>query len=465
MQSPHRLFRLLCVCFLFGAAIYSIVWNGPDCTDQKQICSYRNRTVELTGVVGAEPDRRIMNTRYALAVESVKALGQTNPALGRVLVAARNYPEYHHGDRLTVLCRLRWPDPNENEGRFRYDKYLIKEGYSAICTANKTAFVGKTETSRVKSGLLAIKEKVAERINALWGEPEASFMAGLLYGSRAGLPADILAAFNAVGLTHLIAVSGFNLSIIAVVLISAAIYAGAWRGQASYGVAAAIWLFVVFTGGSASVTRAAAMASLVILGERLGRPTRSANILLCAAALMAAFNPFIVLWDAGFQLSFLSTWGLMFVAPRLKEYAVFSRLPSFLESVLVPTLSAIIATMPLTLYQFGRVSLMAPLANLLVAPIIPWLMLFGFSAVVLSIVVFPLGQLVAWVAALGLDYGILIAQTLGAVPGGSLSLSIPLVFMCALYGLLFLWLKKYRWSRLARATIWRPANTTNGKNI
>jgi len=155
-------------------------------------------------------------------------------------------------------------------------------------------------------------------------------------------------------------------------------------------------------------------------------------------------NPYILLWDAGFQLSFLATLGLVYVSPVLS--AVIPQAENkwivALREPLVSTLSAIIATLPLILYQFGRLSLVAPLVNVLVLWSIPWLMLFGFVSLVLGFIFYPVGQLVAWVAGFGLRYVIMVVDFFGNKSWSAVTFQVPWWAMVAMYLALVIVIRK-----------------------
>jgi competence protein ComEC len=285
------------------------------------------------------------------------------------------------------------------------------------------------------SRILNVKGLVAEKVNQLWHEPHASFMAGLLYGYRGGL-GSLNEAFNRTGVTHIIAISGYNISIVASILF-AVLVKGFWinRKKAFWGILIGIGLFVLFTGASASVVRAGIMGSLVLLARQLGRQKAIANVLALTALLMTLHNPFVLLWDAGFQLSFVAVVGLIYLAPLLAPK--FEKIPEAfgLRESVVSTLSAIIATLPLIAYQFGRVSLVALPANILILWLIPFLMMLGFLAVMLSFIFMPVAQVIAWIAWAGLSYIILVVKWLSGLGFASVSVVVPFVVVLVLYGM------------------------------
>lgn len=459
----NKLYRFVGLCFLFfifGAWRFLI--TVPNCRDPAAVCFYNDKKITLQGIIAEEPDRRIEATYYTVAATNYR---------GRVLVKLPNYPEYQYGERMAFSCSLKVPT-NQEDSTFRYDKYLASSGVWSVCSFPSVVSAApgpaaETVLIFLMRPILQFKDGIATRIERLWPEPVASFVASILYGSKAGLPAELSTNFSRTGITHIIAVSGFNVTIIATVLMSILITLGLWRRQAFWVVIAVIILFTIFSGLSASAVRAAVMGLIVLTGQYLGRLSRMGTVLIFTAAVMMLGNPYVLLWDAGFQLSFLATLGLVYVSPILSSVIARSEerttkqspvrpdnlnkgIAAFLSVArndkifepLVSTLSAIIATTPLIMYQFGRLSLVAPLVNILVLWIIPWLMLFGFVAVVLSFIFFPLGQLVAWVGALGLWYVILVATFFGRQSWSAINFSLPWWTMLGLYTVLIYYVQK-----------------------
>lgn len=467
--------------FLFGAWWAVVV--APNCHNPGNVCFYNDRLVELSGTILGEPDRRIDKTNYRVTVNTLSA----QPIIGRVLVSAKNYPEYNYGDELKFKCRLQAPE-NKEGSTFRYDKYLGKEDVWSLCTPSVISSVARnisrdsssasslTRNDRLTAAeflmkyILIFKKKLDTQVNALWPQPESGLMAGILYGSKNGLPPDFLENFSNTGVTHIIAVSGFNITIIATVLMSTLIAVGLWRRQAFWVALVCLWLFTALSGLSASVVRAAIMGTLVLVAVRLGRKNEIGTALVFTAAVMLVINPYLLVWDAGFQLSFLATVGLVYISPILerviasaaKQSLSFSEPTKGIASLIalarndsvkkvvnvigesfITTLSAIIITLPLIMYQFGRLSLVAPLVNILILWIVPWLMLVGFVAIVASVIFFPLGQLIAYIANFGLDYVIKITQIFGERSWSSLNLALPWWGMVALYILLCYLLAKH----------------------
>ena len=422
----RRVVACLVMSCLFG--LIRMTLAEPDCTHLTNICFFDNRVVVAEGLIVREPDRQIRNPRYSINVDKIEG---KETVVGKILLMTKNYPAYNYGDRLRFECRLRRPasGPDQN---FYYDKYLAKDGIFITCQFPKSLQKIGQQDSGV-GYIYKFKDLVADRVNLLWPEPESSFMAGILYGSRSGLPPDIKDAFAKTGIAHIVAVSGYNISVVTKLFLLLLLFVGLWRRQSFWVTLGALASFTLFTGASASVVRAAFMGGIVLVGEYIGRPSSIGTSLVVAATSMVALNPYILVWDIGFQLSFIATAGLVYISPFLKnKLGKIATIP-FIGEVLIATLAAEVATLPLILYYFGQLSLVAPFVNLLVLWVIPWLMLGGFVAILASWLWYPLGQVLAWMAEIGLKYVLVVVKWFGEQSWSATPLTISGVFMVIWY--------------------------------
>ncbi len=392
--------------------------------------------VILAGTVTDEPDRRPTMTHYTLAVERIRiGSGATRAARGRVLVRdTQGWPRYGYGDRLRVTGTLRKPWAiNE----FRYDRYLELQGISALVTSaalEQPAVAGSAMGggTMLLGALYALKEQFEKRIGQIQPEPHASFLAGLLTGSRRSIPKDVQEDFQVTGLTHILAISGYNVTII-LALFGGLLFWLPLRARFLPSLAALL-AFTLFTGASASVVRAAIMGALGLLALQTGRKAELRLMILWAAFPMLLWKPQYLWWDAGFQLSFLAVAGLVETGALLHPLTRFFPDALGIRESLAATLSAQLFTLPWILFLFHRVSLVAPLANLLVAPLIPIAMLLGFLSVALSAVSFPLGQAAGYGAWGVLELILRITHALASIPSASFSASLGLGSLVLLYG-------------------------------
>ena len=430
-QRKLNRFVIWCVLFFIvgGLRFYLSIPN----LSVDNLSYYNSQYVFFDGTINAEI---ITNTNNSQAVVEANTL-YGKKISGKVLVSLPMYTDFKFGDQIKLGCNLQ--TPKGQDSFLNYDKYLARQGIFSQCTGQVKIFkTGESNSGweKIEIKFFNLKNNLQAQVNKLWPEPTGALAAGLLYGARSNLDTQVSADFSRIGLTHIIAVSGYNISVVSVILMGSLISVGLNRRRAFYVAIFGIVLFVLFTGASASVVRAGVMGVIVLIGSQLGRMSRVGSVLIFTAALMLLLNPFVLIWDVGFQLSFLSTVGLIYISPILNNFfSTWSKkiiLKNLIEQMCT-TLSAIIVTLPLILFQFGRLSLVAPLANLLILWIVPFLMLGCFVAIIASYIFFPAGLLVAWVAYLGLLYVIIMAHYLASWPWASVQFSLPLSAMMFMY--------------------------------
>jgi len=388
----------------------------------------RGEYVTVRGTIVAEPDKRPMKTKYTIAVrELTTASGSRTGITGNILATDhRQWPEYQYGDSVEVRGILEKPTEIET---FHYDRYLSRYGIYAVMYRASLQPLAPTLYSPFPTPnpnptphrlLFSIKSRFEAQINRLYAEPHASFMAGLLTGSRRGIPEKLMEHFNTTGLTHIIAISGYNITIVITVISGMLFWLPLkWRFIPAVG---AIIAFTAFVGASAAVVRAAIMGILGLLALQCGRQYDLRLGILWTAFCMLVWNPKQLWYDAGFQLSFLAVLGLTEMAPLLERW--FRRIPTALgmREALQMTCAAQLAAVPLIIHLFGRFSLVAPFANVLVAPVIPLAMLFGFAGTVLSFIAFLPGQMIAYLGWGCLEWIVQITTVLANIPYASVNM-------------------------------------------
>jgi len=283
--------------------------------------------------------------------------------------------------------------------------------------------------SHIGAVLAGWRDVIIDKISLVLPEPQGSLMSGILLGNRVKLDHDLIDTFRAVGLTHIIAVSGYNLTILTANAVS--IFWPVIGRRALWVSAAIIIIFVIITGAPASILRAAVMAMTVILAKYLGRPSRGVNVLIFASALLVVFEPKI-LFDVGFQLSVAATYGLIRLSPYIGRLLAPTPIPPTLKQIIAETLAAIIMTTPLIIGHFERLSVVSPLSNLLVLPLIPLTMAIGIISIPLLIVVPAVGNFLLLASWPLLTWIIFISQKLASWQFASTNLTLPVWTIAAL---------------------------------
>ncbi|HLC38790.1 MAG TPA: ComEC/Rec2 family competence protein [Patescibacteria group bacterium] len=443
-----RLMVIAGLFFLFGI-FYSHFYEmrHPD-----QLSSWQNQTVQIQGQIVKTPDIKSDQQQFVILTYRIHPENQKDfqNAQGKILIKLRRFPEYQQGQWLEISGEILKP---KSSSEFDYGQYLAKSEIYSLMSYPKITEIEKpvdlkqnfvaSSWQALLSALSKAKQNFSQKINLILPEPESSFLAGLLIGAKNSIPENLMSAFNLTGTTHIVVISGFNITIIIKVFMS---LTKRWSKKLSIITAVlGVFLFTVMVGAEPPVVRAAVMAMFIIWAERLGRKSDISLALIITALLMVLINPRIIRADLGFQLSFMAVAGLIWFVPILENYfsrwRLYPKIPKIITEPLLATLSAQILTTPLILFNFHRISVVAPIVNVLILPIIPLAMLLGFLAVMSSFIFISFSQVVGWFSWLVLKYIILVVTNFAKIPFASLeqiTISSPILFSWYLLMAVFL---------------------------
>src|SRR5215212_2180001 len=439
--SPF-LFILLTALFL-GALRYQV--SIPQ-FNAFHIAFYNDREYDLliTGTLVEPPDYRDNYTNLRLKVTHVDTGDRELPANGLLLARVSSNQIFHYGNILRLRGKLKTPPENED---FSYRDYLAAQHIHSYMTSAEVTVLPGNAGNPFYRLMYAIKDRSLENIYRMFPDPESSLMAGILLGVDTGLTSKLQQAFKNTGTAHIIAISGFNISIIAGLFVT---FFSRFLGPRRGAILAIIGIifYTLLVGADAAVVRAALMGSLALFAKQVGRRQFALNTLLAVALLMCLWNP-LYIWDVGFQLSFFATLGLILYADPFSQFAnrIITRyFPAsaaersaelFSEFVLL-TLAAQVTTIPIMAYHFQRLSLVSFIANPFILPPQPAVMILGGFAVLLSFIWLPLGQVAAWMAWPFVVYTIRMVELFDRVPHGTLFLGkLSIWFVIVVYALLF----------------------------
>jgi competence protein ComEC len=395
-RAPRRRdLALALACAALGALRYgaSIPPAGPD--DVRLLAGRGEITV--AGTVVGDPKRSEDGQQVTLQADTARMNAASRPVEGLILVAMPPFPIYRHGDRLAVTGKLKMPRAAERPSDFDYRAYLAHRGIHVLISEPKEVRPLPAAGGGPLRLLYDARETCRATMIRLLPEPQASLIVGILLGIQSSIPDDVYANFSATGTSHILVVSGWNFTIVAALLggLTARLRLGRWT--AFWLTLTMMWIYALFTGGSAAVLRAAVMASLMVLARSSERRSEPWTLLLAACWIISAADPH-TLWDLGFQLSALATASLFAFARPVESWLgerppfTWAWMAPFTEA-LTATLAAQVLTLPLILSAFGNLSLIAPLANVLLVPVVPYAMLFGSLALAGGLLWLPLGQL------------------------------------------------------------------------
>ena len=421
--------------------------------DENYIQFYNDKTaVELKGTVSQAPDVRDKSTHLYLSGIELKTADGWQKLKGTVLIFVPRFPVYNYGDELLVKGKLETPQPIDN---FNYPGYLSNQGIYSTMLSPQTYLIGTGKGFRPLARVYALRNRLSQAMSATIPEPQASLAQGMILGIRGNITPELQNAFIQSGTMHILVISGSQFNIVAGILVATGIWLfGKRRFFYIWLALAAIWIYALLTGMSPPVIRSTVMVSIFLFADLLGRQKSAMTAIGFAAALMIAITPKI-LADASFQLTFMSTLGMVVVAPRLQNWGKniiadklgeeggFVKTADWVADSLFVTLGVTIAIWPLLVYYFGIFSVVSPLASLLVLPALPYLLGSGTLAAVLGIFLLPVGQIVGWLAWLAAFYMLVIINgfaklTFSAINVGTINPAWIWAYFAALAAILWL---------------------------
>ncbi len=322
----------------------------------------------LYGTIVEEPEQRQNNQRLTVLLDEPKE---------KILLLVDYEKEYEFGDKIKFKGKIKAPENfiTDQGKEFDYVNYLRKDGIFRLISNSTVGTISKGDGYELKKYLFRFKNFFLEKMNRIIPQPESKLMGGLILGERSSFDDDLREQFINTGTIHIVALSGFNVTIVAEWIIKIFSFlpriAGSLMGMAS------IIIFILMTGGSSTAIRAGIMASLMLLARMTGRDYDALRIIILTGSVMVFLNPLILLYDVSFQLSFMATIAVIFLSPKMEKYFHFIKW-EYLRDIVSVTFSAYIFVLPFILYKMGNLSLVALPANILILPFIPLTMLMGF---------------------------------------------------------------------------------------
>ncbi len=412
----------------------------------KDLAYYNDQgKVELVGQISADPDRRERSLMLRVRVQSIRfADGHSQPVRGEALLRLPAGGDWRYGEQIEIWGQPLTPPENE---AFSYRAYLSRQGIRTLIEYPAIQKTGLQSGNPLLRAAFWLRERAYQAINRLFPQPEAALLSGILLGLDKDLPTDLERAFQDTGTAHIIAISGFNMAILSGLFIQlfGRVLPRAWAALAAV---LAILFYTLLVGANPAVVRAAVMSGLAVFGHLIGRSAAGLNPLAFSAAVMCLFNPDLP-WDVSFQLSFTATLGLVLYAGPLQ-----SALTRWLEKKLTApaarkiaapvseyflfTLAAQVTTLPVILYHFERLSGSTLLANPLVLPVQPAVMILSGLAAIAGMLLPPLGQFLGWLAWPFAAYTLRVVELLSRLPRGVFTVGqVSLGAVAAFYALLF----------------------------
>jgi competence protein ComEC len=336
-------------------------------------------------------------------------------ASGNVQTWIPRFPRVLEGEVLVIHGRLE--QPSEFTDEFSYVGYLQSKDIYSVMYRPGVRYTGQREIGAVQNLLYRFRDRCIAKVNKLLPEPHASLLAGMLFGVKRGMPESFSLALQRTGTTHIIAASGYNVTLVVQAVFSLLSFLHR-RARIACSIAG-VWGFVILAGASPPVVRAGVMGTFTLAGVLLGSEATVHIGLPLSAALMILVSPEMI-GDIGFQLSFLSSFGLVYGVPVLKRFLGW--MPDMLEESTIVTMAAFIITAPLIIHHFGTISVIAIVANFLVIPTIAYVMALGVLLLLIPGFLELVATGISCAVWLPLEYFIAVVERLASLPFASVDI-------------------------------------------
>jgi competence protein ComEC len=381
----------LLFAFGFGFFYYHLFLNLREASTRIDL----GREINFSGIVVSEPRKY-----EEVQVFRIKLLP---PHEGKIEVLLPRANEVKYGDLLALRGEVEAPASAREMPTAFFPEMEIKARHRGFW---------------LKRQLLIFKDALVYQFHRFLPADSAALASGLTFGVRSDFSSDFKKAMTQSGTTHLVALSGYNISILVLAIFNTF---GRWLPRRATFILTTVFiiLFVVMTGGEASIFRAGIMGFLALLAKESGRQYSFRNAIALTAFGMTVFDPAVLAYDVGFQLSFLSLLGLVYLMPALAQISGWGRKDagflSWRENLLT-TVCAQIAVLPVLLHRFREFSFLGVAANTLILGFVPYTMFLSFVLAGLGLVSYYLGLALAWLVNALLIYEISVIKLFAALP-------------------------------------------------
>ncbi|OGD63820.1 hypothetical protein A2215_02815 [Candidatus Berkelbacteria bacterium RIFOXYA2_FULL_43_10] len=389
------------------SVLEGVVVNNPEINSNRQTIILKIETQS-----GESADENIKIDKKVLAISYIEP-----------------YPEFRYGDRLSVEGCVNDPKITPT---FNQENYLKPKGVTKVieCFPKAEKLGGESGIKfQLFGGLYSISKNIDKSLRKSYSEPYASLASGLILGGSKKLPENIKESLSRTSLTHIVALSGYNVTII-ITALTFLLSTKAGPKRSFYLGSILVVIFILMTGAASSVIRAGIFSLLIIFGRTIGRKGNQGNILLLAALVMLIINPYALRYDLGFQLSFMAFLGLVYLSPVLRTLAgrILRREIPEGFGILWDTLAAQTMVLPIILYNFGTISYIAPLANVAVLWAVPLAMGVSALTAFVGLVFSPAGRVFAYITQIVLEYIIFMVERFSNFKYAASEISIKNIF-------------------------------------
>lgn len=342
------------VVVALGGGVLIGLWRGSYiAADLRTYDVLIGKTVVLSGKVVEDTET---NKRGQIVVRLVDVKIEKENLAGSIWLTAKRGAQYDLKRGDTVVARSK-----------------LTEGFGTFAATAYSADILQVNEPRPPDAALAVRDWFGTAVQRVLPEPQASLGLGYLVGQRRGLPEELSAALQTAGLMHIVVASGYNLTIL--VRLARRLFEKISKYLSLMTSIGMVAFFIAITGLSPSMSRAGLVAVLGLFAWYYGRRFHPVVLLLIAMGVTVMWQPWYAWGDLGWQLSFAAFAGVMIVAPLASAYFFGDKKESGLKRIFIETIAAQVCTLPILLVAFGQLSLIAPIANMIIVPFVPFAML------------------------------------------------------------------------------------------
>lgn len=346
--------------------------------DAHAYAPYLSQEVRIEGKIVREPDRRERATLLTI---------QPYDESSYILVFASSRTSYAYGENVAVSGVLEEPKSFETDTEkvFDYANFLHAHNISAVIYEPQE-INGDGSKSKL-AFIFYAKSALEQAIKMTLSAPYDALALGMLLGEKRALSDSLQEDFRDSGIIHIVVLSGYNILLIVIAIGWVASFFPR-KGMRILLSVLALFLFVVMVGPSPSVLRATIMALLSLFALYQGRSASVTRALAFAFLIMVLWEPYVLLYDPGFALSFLATIGVVVVAPLIESRVSFLPQVAGMRTIVSATIATQLLVAPYLLSALGSISIVSVVTNILVVPLVPFAMLSAFIAGCLTLI-FP----------------------------------------------------------------------------
>lgn len=423
--------EFIIIFILISIACVRFFFFIPERPDYSKVIG---KEVIVEGEIVDDPDIRLNNQHLNIKLKDKNVT---------ILSIISRSEDIHYGDSVIVRGVLEEPENfiTQSGKEFNYKRYLAnKDIYFIIKNAN-IKIISRRNGNKIKSFLYKIRNSFIKNINNIIPTPESDLANGLILGVRGGFDNEVKNEFINTGTIHIVALSGYNVSIVAEGVMKTFSLVFSQTISVIFGIII-ISLFIMMTGASATAIRAGIMATIMLLGRMTGRNYMAGRALVITGILMIAHNPRVIV-DMSFQLSFIATGGVLFLTPKIMHWFKFLPMRFGIREMIATTMAATIAVLPILLYLTGILSLVSIPANILILLFIPTVMFFTFITGILGFISPILSIPFGFISYSILLYILSVIHFLGSLSFASVTIqSFPIIFTILSYLFLIFWVFK-----------------------